>query len=234
MAAHVRGRGSVRRLSWFVVLGLAAAAFVLPTSAPALAAQDKIDICHSTGADGNPYVVNQPDKTADAGGHAGHTGPIWSPGADTWGDIIPPFDFDGGHFDGLNWTAEGRAIYENKCNIPDPTPTVAPTEAPTAAPTEAPTAAPTEAPTPTPTAPPEPTPTGGVGGDTATPTPTGGVAGATATPPTLPRTDSIDGSGTGSTGDGLRVVLLAMAGLLAAALVLTPAKAVVRKDDDSR
>jgi hypothetical protein len=230
MAAHVRGRGSVRRLSWFVVLGLAAAAFVLPTSAPALAAQDKIDICHSTGSDSNPYVVNQPDKTADAGGHAGHTGPIWSPGAETWGDIIPPFDFDGGHFDGLNWTAEGQAIYQNKCNIPDPTPTAAPTEAPTAAPTDAPT----EAPTPTPTAPPEPTPTGGVGGDTATPTPTGRVAGATATPPTLPRTDSIDGSGTGSTGDGLRVVLLAMAGLLAAALVLTPAKAVVRKDDASR
>jgi hypothetical protein len=216
----------VRRLSWFVVLGLVAAAFVLPTSAPALAAEDKIDICHSTGADGNPYVVNQPDKTADAGGHAGHTGPIWSPGADTWGDIIPPFTFDGGSFPGLNWTAEGQAIYENGCDIPDPTATPAPTATPTQAPTEAPTPTPTQAPTPT--------PTGGVGGATPTPTPTGGVEAATGTPPTLPRTDSIDGSGTGSTGDGLRVVLLAMAGLLAAALVLTPAKAVVRKDDAPR
>jgi hypothetical protein len=226
MAAHVRGRGSVRRLSWFVVLGLVAAAFVLPTSAPVLASQDTIDICHSTGSDSNPYVVNHPAKDGDVSGHAGHTGPIWSPGAETWGDIIPPFTFDGGSFPGLNWTDEGQAIYKNDCKIPDPTPT--------AAPTEAPTAAPTEAPTPTPTAPPEPTPTGGVGGDTATPTPTGGIAGATATPPTLPRTDSIDGSGTGPTGDGLRVVLLAMAGLLAAALVLTPAKAVVRKDDARR
>jgi hypothetical protein len=71
-----------------------------------------------------------------------------------------------------------------------------------------------------------------VGG--ATGTPTGGVGGATGTPdPTLPATDTSDGAPRAS-GDGLRIVLLALAGLLAAALVLTPAREAVRKDDDSR
>jgi hypothetical protein len=50
----------------------------------------------------------------------------------------------------------------------------------------------------------------------------------------LPPTDGIDAGGSGSTGEGWRVILLAMAGVLAAALLLTPARAVVRKDDVSR
>jgi hypothetical protein len=72
---------------------------------------------------------------------------------------------------------------------------------------------------------------------TPTPTPTGGVGGATATPQatrTLPPTSTIDSTGSGQTGDGWRMILLAMAGVLAAALLLTPAGAVVRKDDTSR
>ena len=75
----------------------------------------------------------------------------------------------------------------------------------------------------------DPTPTGAVGGATGTP----GVPGASARA-TLPATDTLDGASTASTGDGLRIVFLAMAGLLAAALLLTPARVVVRKDDASR
>lgn len=85
---------------------------------------DRVTICHSTGADMNPYVSNQPDKSADVGGHAAHTGPIW-PSKDAsgnWGDIIPPFDYDDGgvtkHYPGSNWTAEGQAIFNNGCGIP--------------------------------------------------------------------------------------------------------------------
>jgi hypothetical protein len=73
---------------------------------------------------------------------------------------------------------------------------------------------------------PESQPTGGVGGATGTP-------GATARA-TLPATDTVDGASTTSTSNGLWIVLLAMAGLLASALLLTPARAVVRKDDASR
>ncbi len=34
-----------------------------------------------------------------------------------WGDIIPPFDFDGQHFPGLNATPEGLAILANDCKL---------------------------------------------------------------------------------------------------------------------
>jgi hypothetical protein len=223
MIAQTRSRLG-RRLAWLAVVGLATAALFAPSSTALAGQPDTIDICHSTGSDGNPYVVNSPSKDGDVSGHADHTGPVWFDGITVeWGDIIPPFTFDGGSFPGLNWTAEGQAIFENGCNIPDPTPP--PTLAPTPTPTEAPTPTPTEAPTPTPA---EPTPTGGVGG--ATGTPAGGAGGATADP-TLPSTSTIDGQGSGPIGDGWRVILLTLAGVLAAALLLTPAKAVIRKDD---
>jgi hypothetical protein len=222
MIAQTRSRVG-RRLAWLVVVGLSAAALFAPSSIALAAQPETIIICHSTGAHTNPYVVHTPAKSGDVSGHADHTGPVWFDGITVeWGDIIPPFDYDGGSFPGLNWTAEGQAFYNNDCNIPaEPTPT--PTLAPTPTPTLAPTATPTLAPTPA-----EPTPTGGVGG--ATGTPAGGAGGATSDP-TLPSTSTIDGTGSGPTGDGWRVILLAMAGLLAVALLLTPAKAVIRKDD---
>ncbi len=111
---------------------------------------------------------------------------------------------------------------------PTPEPTPAPTPEPTPAPTPEPTPAPTPAPTPVPT--PEPTPA-----PTPEPTPTGSVGGATATPPaatattTLPPTDTLGDAAPASGGDSWRIILLALAGTLAAALLLTPAKG-VRKD----
>jgi hypothetical protein len=220
MTAQTRSRAS-RRLGWLVVLGLALTAIAAP-SGSVVAAQDTVDICHSTGSDGNPYVVNHPAKDGDVSGHADHTGPIWFDGIEVeWGDIIPPFTFEGGSFPGLNWTTEGQAIYDNDCNIVEATAT--PTQAPTATPTEAPTGTPTGSVEPTQTV--NPT-------DPPTEAPTGTVAGATATPArTLPSTSTIDGSGEGPMNDGWRIVLLALAGVLAAALLLTPATAVVRKDD---
>ena len=104
----------------------------------------------------------------------------------------------------------------------------------TATPTPPPVVTPTPPPVVTPTPPPVVTPTPPPG---ATPTPTGGVGGATGTPAatkTLPPTSTIDSAGSGPTGDGWRLVLLAMAGVLATALLLTPAGALVRKDDVSR
>jgi hypothetical protein len=181
----------------------------------------KVRICHATSSHSNPYVSEDPAIANNGdlhGGHLDHTGPVYP--ASGWGDIIPPYDYApiSFHYDGLNWTAEGQAIYNNDCNIPEPTPT--PTPVP---------------PTPTPTpVPPTPTPPPGA---TPTPTPTGGVGGATGTPAatrTLPSTSTIDSAASGPTGDGWRLVLLAMAGVLATALLLTPAGAVVRKDDDSR
>lgn len=65
-----------------------------------------------------------------------------------------------------------------------------------------------------------------------TPTPTGGVGGATGTPNiTLPPTDATLDGAAPATGESWRLILLAMAGLLAAVLLLTPARSVVRADD---
>jgi hypothetical protein len=122
---------------------------------------------------------------------------------------------------------------------PTPTPEVTPTPTPEVTPTPTPEVTPTPTPevtpTPTPEVTPTPTPTGSVGGATGTPeitpSPTGSVGGATGTPgTTLPPTDTIGAAGTGSTGEAWRLIVLAMAGMLAAALLLTPAKAVVRND----
>jgi hypothetical protein len=72
---------------------------------------------------------------------------------------------------------------------------------------------------------PEAEPTGGVGGSTGTPRPRA----------TLPATDTLDGvASTAPAGESWRLMLLAMAGFLTAALMLTPARAAVRKDDRNR
>jgi hypothetical protein len=89
---------------------------------------DKVEICHGTASYQNPYVINEPAADGDVSGHADHTGPIFYPEipkGTEWGDIIPPFYYDDGgeepaYFPGLNWDAEGQAIYENDCVAPEP------------------------------------------------------------------------------------------------------------------
>jgi hypothetical protein len=95
-----------------LTFGVVAAAVAAP--------ETKVRICHATGANGNPYVDAKADRTADAGGHAGHVGPVWFDGITVaWGDIIPPFDIiGGGTFPGLNWDTDGQAIWNNNCNAP--------------------------------------------------------------------------------------------------------------------
>jgi hypothetical protein len=93
----------------------------------------RVTICHATGADSNPYVVLTPDIASAGylqGGHDGHTRPIWVSGDQSahqkWGDIIPPYQYvraDGTVFvfAGLNWTAQGQAIWNNGCAAPGQT-----------------------------------------------------------------------------------------------------------------
>jgi hypothetical protein len=109
--------------------------------------EHKITICHRTNAVSNPYVVidvdiasadglaNEQGNQADHYGE--HVGLVFDPEAeytppmsgDEWGDIIPPIE---GAHDGLNWTDEGIAIWENGCAIPTPTPSeTTPTPTPT-------------------------------------------------------------------------------------------------------
>lgn len=84
--------------------------------------------CHQTNSASNPYSAT-PFSTGysevNGGGqsdHSLHTGEVFDPSIHnqqnrTWGDIIPPVP---GLPDGLNWTAEGQAIWNNDCEIPTP------------------------------------------------------------------------------------------------------------------
>src|SRR5690349_21163448 len=112
---------------------------------------EKITICHRTDSVKNPYqqlpvdndsADGNTDNDNGKGDHSEHTGPV--PTSETqaqalkdakenWGDIIPPHD----NYAGLNWTAEGQAVYNNDCDYATPggkggedTPTTPDTETP--------------------------------------------------------------------------------------------------------
>jgi hypothetical protein len=121
-----------RRIPVFAVIGATLAALavgsigVLSASAQA----DQITICHRTNSDDNPYVVNHPANEGVLNGHFTQHNElvIWEPGLKDngimWGDIIPPFNGN----QGLNWTAEGQAIFNNGCVPPGFVPPTAPPE----------------------------------------------------------------------------------------------------------
>ncbi|MDQ3064681.1 MAG: hypothetical protein M3Q36_00205, partial [bacterium] len=90
----------------------------------------KVTICHRTNSVLNPYVKitvsqNAVDGVAGNSNRADHYGEHKGPvvtseeeaqtlkdAKEKWGDIIPPVE---GFHDGLNWTTEGRALYDNDC-----------------------------------------------------------------------------------------------------------------------
>ena len=92
-----------------------------PGDEPPPPGENKVPICHARnfGEGGDPYNRPNPSVEGILNGHAGHTGPVFFEDIEEqWGDIIPPFDFGpGAQFDGLNWDADGQAIYFNNCNV---------------------------------------------------------------------------------------------------------------------
>lgn len=129
-------------------------AFVFSAQTFASQQPGKVDICHATASNTNPYVSESPNIQNNgtlSGGHLNHTGPVWHLGITTsWGDIIPPYSYGNFHYSGMNWTSVGQTIFNNGCNTPTPTSTPTPTKAPTATPTMTPTPTRTVSPTPTP------------------------------------------------------------------------------------
>jgi len=86
-------------------------------SGRARAPQPKVTICHRTNSNTNPYnQITVAIASANFQGHTTHTGPIFRPGLDDWGDIIPPVP---GFEQGLNWP-EGAPILNNGCEVPPP------------------------------------------------------------------------------------------------------------------
>ncbi len=112
-----KGRAS---FSILAVVALAAGAFAF-SGGSATAAATKIAICHRTASNSNPYVSNAPAAQGVINGHLkNHTGPVWpATGQDgKWGDIVPPFDFNGVHYE-QNWNDAGQAIFNAGCKIPE-------------------------------------------------------------------------------------------------------------------
>ncbi len=111
---------------------------------------------------------------------------------------------DVGTATGHDGNTEVKDTSQAHVDVADPTPTPTPTEAPTPTPTDA-----------------QPTPTDAQ--PTPTEKPSGAVKGETSKPKTtLPPTDTIDGSGTGGTGSGLPIVLIALLGIAVAIGLLSP------------
>lgn len=117
-----------------LVVGLVSVGGGSSASAQAVVVQDdKVTICHRTNSVTNPYVEITVDEDA-VDGQAGkskgqpdhygeHKGPVatseevaqgYKDDKIEWGDIIPPVP---GYHEGLNWTEEGQAIYNNGCNF---------------------------------------------------------------------------------------------------------------------
>ncbi len=95
----------------------------------------KVTICHRNNDDKKPYVQESVDIASTGllkSGHNDHTGDVWSAGMkadhEKWGDIIPAYTYTKGSFSftfpGLNWDADGKAIYNAGCKVVVPTPTV--------------------------------------------------------------------------------------------------------------
>jgi len=154
-------------------------------AAPALGAPaDNITICHRTSAVDNPYVELTTSANAIVNaGHGNHTGPVFpATVGGAWGDVIPPFDYSGGRFPGLNWNAEGQAVVDGGCKVditpvpPEPPATTTTTTSSTTTTTNPhePTTTTTRPHGPTPTIPPHVVTTTSVPspGATSPPTPT--------------------------------------------------------------
>jgi hypothetical protein len=77
-----------------------------------------VTICHRTGSHHNPYVVISPSASGVYHGHyRQHNENAVFPNTASdgkWGDIIPPFQYQGVTYS-LNWNAAGQAIWSNGC-----------------------------------------------------------------------------------------------------------------------
>ena len=98
-------QAKTRRFALVALVGGVAFTAALTVGAPAFADSDSGQpLCHAAG----PHFVSlspPSHEILNPNGHGSH--------AD---DIDPPFDYDGGHFPGLNWTTQGQAIWNNgKC-----------------------------------------------------------------------------------------------------------------------
>jgi len=93
--------------------------WISPTPTPE--PESKVTICQATNSEKNPYVqISVSIASISQGNGHGNSGV-------NEGDIIPPTQ-NSNYPDGNNWTDEGQAIWNNNCEIPEPTVSVSSVE----------------------------------------------------------------------------------------------------------
>jgi hypothetical protein len=125
----IRQKGQQNLLLAAALLLALLVATILAAGQDVSAQVEKVTICHRTDSVKHPY--NRIEVDADAadgntgndngkGDHSQHTGPVGTSEAVTqalkddhknWGDIIPAHH----NYAGLNWDANGQAVYNNGC-----------------------------------------------------------------------------------------------------------------------
>ena len=118
-------------------LSLSSVAFAT-NNTNAEASDHKVTVCHATDSATNPYVKITVDTHAVVkAGHGGHDATVIATttakaqelkDAHTkWGDVIPAIPDQ--NFAGVNWSEEGKALFNHGCAMPTETPaTTTPTE----------------------------------------------------------------------------------------------------------
>ena len=106
-------------------------------------------ICHRTGNGWQQIPVD--DDAINGQGNGDHNSNQHQNGL----DIIPPGDWDN---NGRNWTQEGQAIYNNNCNVPQPSSSPSPSISPSPSVSPSPSGSPEPSESPLPSGSPSPSP----------------------------------------------------------------------------
>jgi len=99
-----------------------------PSASASQRNETEITICHGTNSVTNPYTkISVSESAVDGSGGGDHftehkgsvatsltVAQLIKDSNNKWGDIIPPVS---PYHIGLNWTSEGRAVYENNCDV---------------------------------------------------------------------------------------------------------------------
>lgn len=107
----------MKDITKWIAITIAVILLALAVTSAYASQSDNVTICHATGSQNNPYQkITVDDDAVNGIGNGDHNTSQHQGGA----DIIPPGYWDA---NGRNWTQQNIAIYNNNCNIPQPTPT---------------------------------------------------------------------------------------------------------------
>jgi hypothetical protein len=78
-----------------------------------------VTLCHRTDSETNPYVQITVAVPGAYHHYVEHQGTVWTkdhPKKPKWGDVIPPFSYQGQTYS-LNYGTRGQIIFDNGCQV---------------------------------------------------------------------------------------------------------------------